>query len=288
MTGPERACLLIDSPREVGLGRDFISVGHELGEMTLIKEGDDVLLYLDEKRTYQVKVEAGKQFHTHKGYVDLGAFIGKPHGFGLISSLGAKFYALKPLIRDRVLKTDRRTQVLYPKDIGYILFQLGVGSGSRVVEAGTGSGALTMALINAVKPEGRVISYEIEPRSQKIAAGNIERAGLMDYVDMRLGDITQGIDERDVDAVVLDMATPWLVVPHAWEALAGSGVFLSFSPTIEQVMKTVAEVERHPFIEVETVELIMRRITVAENRTRPETLMLGHSGYLTTARKVLD
>ncbi len=84
------------------------------------------------------------------------------------------------------------------------------------------------------------------------------------------------------------MATPWLVVPHAWEALAGSGVFLSFSPTIEQVMKTVAEVERHPFIEVETVELIMRRITVAENRTRPETLMLGHSGYLTTARKVLD
>lgn len=272
----------------MGLGRDFISVGHELVEMTLIKEGDDVLLYLDEKRTYQVKVEAGKQFHTHKGYVDLGAFIGKPHGFGLISSLGAKFYALKPLIRDRVLKTDRRTQVLYPKDIGYILFQLGVGSGSRVVEAGTGSGALTMALINAVKPEGRVISYEIEPRSQKIAAGNIERAGLMDYVDMRLGDVTQGIDEGDVDAVVLDMATPWLVVPHAWEALAGSGVFLSFSPTIEQVMKTVAEVEGHPFIEVETVELIMRRITVAENRTRPETLMLGHSGYLTTARKVLD
>jgi len=256
--------------------------------MTIIGEGDDILLYLDERRTYQVKVEHGRQFHTHKGYVDLGAFIGKPYGSGLISSLGAKFYGLRPLIRDRVLKTDRRTQVLYPKDIGYILFQVGIGSGSRVVEAGTGSGALTMALINAVKPEGKVISYEIESRSQRIAAGNVERAGLKEYVDMRLGDVTQGIDEGEVDAVVLDMATPWLVVPHAWGALAGSGVFLSFSPTIEQVMRTVAEVEGHPFIEVETVELIMRRITVAENRTRPETLMLGHSGYLTTARKVLD
>jgi tRNA (adenine57-N1/adenine58-N1)-methyltransferase len=256
--------------------------------MTLIMEGDDILMYLDERRTYQVKVEQGRLFHTHKGYVDLGAFIGKPYGSGLISSLGAKFYGLRPLIRDRVLKTDRRTQVLYPKDIGYILFQVGVGSGSRVVEAGTGSGVLTMALINAVKPEGKVISYEIESRSQRIAAGNTERAGLMGYVDMRLGDVTQGIEEREVDAVVLDMATPWLVVPHAWEALTGSGVFLSFSPTIEQVMRTVAEVEGHPFIDVETVELIMRRIIVAENRTRPETLMLGHSGYLTTARKVLD
>jgi tRNA (adenine57-N1/adenine58-N1)-methyltransferase len=104
---------------------------------------------------------------------------------------------------------------------------------------------------------------------------------------MKLGDITQGIAEKDVDAVVLDMATPWLVIPHAWEALAGSAVFLSFSPTIEQVMKTVYALETKPFIEVETVELILRRITVAENKTRPETLMIGHSGYLTTARKVI-
>ncbi len=255
--------------------------------MSTIVEGDDVLLYLDRERTYQVRVKAGEQFHTHKGFIPMQDLIGRPFGSTVTSSLGISFYALRPLIRDRVLKTDRRTQVLYPKDIGYILYQLGIGSNSRVVEAGTGSGALTMSLANAVRPDGRIYTYEIDERSQKIAAGNIDRSGLRPYVEMKLGDITAGIAERDVDAVVLDMATPWLVIGHAWEALAGSGVILSFSPTIEQVMKTVYALEVKPFIEVETVELILRRITVAENKTRPETLMIGHSGYLTTARKVI-
>ena len=255
--------------------------------MKTIAEGDDVLLYLDRERTYQIRVEAGKQFHTHKGFIILDDLVGKLYGSTVVSSLGISFYALKPLIRDRVLKTDRRTQVLYPKDIGYILYQLGVGNGSTVVEAGTGSGALTMSLANTVMPDGKIYTYEIDERSQRIAAGNIDRSGLRPIVEMKLGDITQGIEERDVDAVTLDLATPWLVIDHAWEALAGSGVFLSFSPTIEQVMKTVYSLEAKPFIEVETVELIMRRITVAENKTRPETLMIGHSGYLTTARKII-
>jgi tRNA (adenine57-N1/adenine58-N1)-methyltransferase len=252
-----------------------------------IAEGDDILLYLDRERTYQIKVKPGEQFHTHKGFIILDDLMGKPFGSIVTSNLGISFYALRPLVRDRVLKTDRRTQVLYPKDIGYILYQLGIGNGSTVVEAGTGSGALTMSLANLVEPDGKVYTYEIDERSQKIAAGNIDRSGLRPWVEMKLGDITQGIAEKDVDAVVLDMATPWLVIPHAWEALAGSAVFLSFSPTIEQVMKTVYALETKPFIEVETVELILRRITVAENKTRPETLMIGHSGYLTTARKVI-
>ncbi|MBN2334293.1 tRNA (adenine-N1)-methyltransferase [Candidatus Bathyarchaeota archaeon] len=256
--------------------------------MTQISEGGEILLYLDAKRTYKVKVETGKQFHTHKGFIELSDLVGQPYGLVVTSSLGVSFYALKPLIRDRVLKTDRRTQVLYPKDIGYILFQLGLGSGCRVVEAGTGSGALTMALAESVRPDGVVYTYEILERHQKTARGNIERSGLMPYVEMKLGDVTEGIPETDVDAVVLDMATPWIVVPHAWESLAGSGVFLSFSPTIEQVMKTVEALRCHPFIEVETVELILRNLTVAPNKTRPQTVMIGHSGYLTTARKVME
>jgi tRNA (adenine57-N1/adenine58-N1)-methyltransferase len=256
--------------------------------MALIKEGDELLLYLDKKRTYKVKVEQDKQFHTHKGFIELGDLIGQPYGITVTSSLGVSFYVLRPLIRDLVLKTDRRTQVLYPKDIGYILFQLGVGSGSRILEAGTGSGALTMALADSVRPEGMVYSYEIVEKHQKVARGNIERAGLMPYVELKLGDITEDIVEEELDAVVLDMATPWLVVSHAWKALAGSGIFLSFSPTIEQVMKTTDELLNHWFIEVETVELIMRNITVAPNKTRPQTMMVGHSGYLTTARKVMN
>ncbi|UCH57779.1 MAG: tRNA (adenine-N1)-methyltransferase [Candidatus Bathyarchaeota archaeon] len=255
--------------------------------METIGEGDDVLLYLDKKRTYLVRVEAGKQFHTHKGYVELGDLIGKPYGSPLVSSLAVRFHALKPLVRDRILKTDRRTQILYEKDIGYLMLQLGVGSGNRVVEAGTGSGALTIALADAVRPDGMVYSYEINPSFQNVASGNVERAGLMQYVELKEGDVTTGIDEEDVDAVVLDMATPWKVVDHAHAALTGGGVFVSFSPTIEQVMKTVSAIKGLPFVDVETVELILRKITVAENKTRPQTQMLGHSGYITTARKVL-
>lgn len=257
-------------------------------KMVGICEGDDILLYLDEKRTYLVRIEAGKQFHTHKGFVELGELISKPYGSPVVSSLGVRFQALAPLVRDRILKTDRRTQVLYPKDIGYLLLQIGVGSGSKVVEAGTGSGALTCALADAVRPDGKVYSYEINLKFQRVAVGNIERAGLANYVELKEGDVTEGIDETDVDAVVLDMATPWLVVPLAYEALAGSGVFASFSPTIEQVMKTVSALRGLPFVELDTVEIILRRMTVAENRTRPQTLMIGHSGYLTSARKVLE
>jgi tRNA (adenine57-N1/adenine58-N1)-methyltransferase len=256
--------------------------------MSAIAEGDDVLLYLDKKRTYMVRVEADKQFHTHKGFIELGDLIGRPFGSPVVSSLGVEFYALRPLIRDRILKTDRRTQVLYPKDIGYLLIQLDVGSGSRVVEAGTGSGALTMALANAVRPDGMVYTYEINPKFQRVAAGNIERAGLADYVELKEGDVTEGIDEEEVDVIILDLATPWAVVPLAYGALAGGGVFASFSPTIEQVMKTVYAIREHPFIVVETVELILRNITVAENKTRPQTRMIGHSGYITSARKVLE
>jgi tRNA (adenine57-N1/adenine58-N1)-methyltransferase len=145
-----------------------------------------------------------------------------------------------------------------------------------------------MALAEAVRPEGKVYTYEIVEKHMRTAAGNIERAGLMPFVEMKRGDVTEGIPESELDCVVLDLATPWLVVGHAWGALTGSGVFLSFSPTVEQVMKTVEELRRHPFIEIETVELILRRITVAPDKTRPETLMVGHSGYLTTARKVVE
>jgi tRNA (adenine57-N1/adenine58-N1)-methyltransferase len=256
--------------------------------MELIQEGDDVILYLDRKRTYRVLVEKNKEFHTHRGFIDLGSLIGQPFGSLIESSLGVEFNLLKPLIRDYVLKTDRRTQVLYPKDIGYILFEIGIGSGSRVVEAGTGSGALTMALADTVRPCGEVFTYDINSKFQETAVKNITRAGLMSFVHLRNADVTTGIGEEGVDAVVLDLATPWLVVEHAWGSLKGGGIFLSFSPTIEQVMKTVYTLSKYPFIEQKTVELIMRKIYVSENRTRPETLMIGHSGYITSARKILE
>lgn len=256
--------------------------------LSVIRESDDVLLYIDAKRTYLVRVGKDVSFHTHKGHLSLGELIGKPYGSSITSNTGAQFYALKPLVRDYVLKSKRRTQILYPKDLGLILILTGIGPGSRVVEAGTGSGALTMVLANALRPNGKVFSYEIREEFLKEADASLKRAGCSEYVQLKLRDITEGIEEEEVDAVVLDLAIPWLVVRHAATALRGGGVLLSFSPTIEQVMKTVSALEKEHFIEVETVETILRRINVAENRTRPDTLMIGHTGYITTARKVIS
>lgn len=253
----------------------------------LISEGEDIFLYLDRKRTYLVRVEAEKSFHTHKGYIQLGDLIGKEYGTRIISSMGIEFVALKPTLRDYIFKTKRRTQISYPKDISLIVMFSGIGPGSRVVEAGTGTGALTNALAHYVKPAGRVYTYEVRPEFREMALKNLERAKVSDYVESKNKDVTEGIDEKEVDAVILDLATPWLVVPHAYTALKGSGVLVSFSPTIDQIVKTVEALTEHGFVGVETVETLMRFMQVERGKTRPQTVMTGHTGYLTFARKAI-
>jgi tRNA (adenine57-N1/adenine58-N1)-methyltransferase len=253
----------------------------------LISEGDDVFLYLDRKRTYLVRVEAEKSFHTHKGYIQLGDLIGKEYGTRITSSMDIEFVALKPTLRDYIFKTKRRTQISYPKDISLIVMFSGIGPGSRVVEAGTGTGALSNALAHYVKPTGRVYTYEVRPEFREMAIKNLERAKVSDYVESKNKDVTEGIDEKDVDAVILDLATPWLVVPHAYTALKGSGVLVSFSPTIDQIVKTVEALTEHGFVGVETVETLMRFMQVERGKTRPQTVMTGHTGYLTFARKAI-
>lgn len=250
-----------------------------------ICEGEDVLLYLDRKRTFLVKVEKGKSFHTHRGFIQLDDLVGKNYGTCVTSSMGVEFVALKPTIRDYIFKIQRRTQISYPKDIALILIFSGVGPGSQVVEAGTGTGALTSALAFYVKPAGRVYSYEIRQEFSEIALKNLKRARLSEYVELKGKDITDGIGEEEVDAVVLDMATPWLVVPHAYSALKGGGVMVSFSPTIDQVVKTVEALKGNGFVAIETVESLMRKMQIERGKTRPQTLMTGHTGYITFARK---
>ncbi|MCS7140143.1 MAG: tRNA (adenine-N1)-methyltransferase [Candidatus Nezhaarchaeota archaeon] len=251
-----------------------------------VREGSEILLHLDKRRNYLVRVERERKLHTHKGYVNLSSLIGLRYGSKIKSSIGVEFVVLQPTLWDYVLKVARRTQVMYPKDIAIMIFKLGLRPGMKVVEAGTGSGALTCALAFFVKP-GIVYSYEINPSFQEVARKNLERAGLLDYVSLKLKDITQGIDEEDIDAVVLDMATPWLVVPHAYKALKGGGHFACFSPTINQVEKTFTELKRHGFIDIRVYELLLREIKVEEGAIRPEMRMIGHTGYIMFARKSL-
>ncbi|MBS7639655.1 MAG: tRNA (adenine-N1)-methyltransferase [Candidatus Bathyarchaeia archaeon] len=252
-----------------------------------IQEGSYVLLYLDERRSYMVRVERGKVLHTHKGFISLDDLIGREFGTRIKSSMGVDFVAFKPSIRDYVYKSARGTQIIYPKDMALIILFGNIGPGSRVVEAGTGVGALTTALASYVRPTGRVYSYEVRGEFLEIARKNLERAGVLDYVELKNKDITQGIDEVNVDAVVLDMATPWLVVPHAYRALRGSGSFISFSPTIDQVVRTVEDLRANNFADIETIECLIRRIRAERGKTRPETLMTGHTGYMVFARKTI-
>jgi tRNA (adenine57-N1/adenine58-N1)-methyltransferase len=185
------------------------------------------------------------------------------------------------------MKSSRNTQITYPKDAALIVMFSGIGPGSRVVESGTGTGALTTALAHYVGPTGKVYTYEFRSEFQKNAAKNLERSKLIDYVEMKSGDVTLGIQERAVDAVILDLAVPWLVVPHAYEALKPSGIIVSFSPTIDQVVRTTEALRENGFVFIETVECMMRGMQVERGKTRPQTLMTGHTGYITHARKIL-
>jgi tRNA (adenine57-N1/adenine58-N1)-methyltransferase len=252
-----------------------------------ICEGDYVLLCLDVRRTYMVKVEAGKTFHTHKGYLKLDEVVGKDFGVTFQSSLGTEFTALKPSLTDYIMKSSRKTQITYPKDAALIVMFSGIGPGSRVAESGTGTGALTTALAHYVKPNGKVYTYELREEFQKTAEKNLKRANLLDFVELKSGDVTAGIEERDLDAVILDLATPWLVVPQAYTALKPSGILVSFSPTIDQVVKTTEALREAGFVFIETVECLMRAMQVERGKTRPHTMMTGHTGYITHARKAV-
>jgi tRNA (adenine57-N1/adenine58-N1)-methyltransferase catalytic subunit len=252
-----------------------------------IAEGDNVLIYLDARRTYMLKIQAGQTFHTHKGYIKLDELLGKEYGEPIKSSLGIYFTTLKPILTDFIMKSSRNTQIIYPKDAALIVMFSGIGPGSRVIESGTGTGSLTTALANYVGSTGKVYTYELRPEFQKNAAKNLQRSGLISNVEMKSGDVTLGYEERDVDAVILDLAVPWLVVPHAYEALKPSGVLVSFSPTIDQVVKTTEALKENNFVFIDTVECMMRAMQVERGKTRPQTLMTGHTGYITHARKIL-
>ena len=259
----------------------------------IIKDNDFIFLILDEKRRWLVQVKSGDSFHTHKGIIEFDDIIGKSFGSVVFSkpfeTQGYKFYVLKPLQSDYVLHMSRKTQIIYPEDAGLILIYSGIGPGSTIIEAGCGSGALTCTLANFVKPDGHIFSFDVSEKSLKRTKSNVIKAHLEDFVTIKYANIlTDDLNQRNVDAVVLDMATPWEAVEKVKNYLKFSGVLISFSPTIEQVKKTVSVMRVNEFIEVNTYELIKRKIQVKENATRPEVRMIGHTGYLTFGRKIKD
>jgi len=255
--------------------------------MDEIHEKDQVLLYLDEKRKYLIRVEKGIKYHTHKGYILSDDIIGKKYGEKIKSNIGQDFYLLKPTIRDFIIKISRKTQIIYSKDAGYIAMVCGISNGSRIVEIGTGSGALTCTLASLVKPDGHVYSYEIREEFLKVAESNLERLGLKNYVTLKLKDAKQGIEEKDVDCVIIDIGDPWEVIDNAYTCLKGSGIIVIFSPTINQVEKNLIALSEKGFVDIHVVEILEREFQADPTKIRPKTSMIGHTGYITWARKII-
>jgi tRNA (adenine57-N1/adenine58-N1)-methyltransferase len=254
--------------------------------VTVAQENDLVLLIGPRGKRFILRLQAGATRHTHKGIIEHDALIGQPLGRHVKSHLGERFLVIEPSTHDLIMNVRRNTQIIYPKEAGYALLKMNVYSGQRVVEAGTGSGALTLALARAVAPEGRVYSYESRPEMGRNAVRNLKRVGLSEAVEFKNRDIAEGFDETGVDALFLDVRTPWDYLEQARQALKGGGFFGSLVPTANQVSHLITGLERHSFGHIEVEELLVRSYKPVAERLRPADTMVGHTGYLIFARKI--
>ena len=232
------------------------------------------------------KVGVGR-FHTHRGYLELKDLVGLEPGNLVKTSMGQELAVFRPRLSDIVDSFNRPTQILYPKDIGYALYRLGLKNGDSVVEVGTGSGALTASIATSVSPGGRVYTYENRTEFFKTARKNLEKAGLSHMVTLREVDPSNGFLERNVDAAVIDLGDPWTMVGPAWEALAGGGVLAGFTPTVNQLEKLAEALRKGGFMVLEAVELLVREFKTEAGKVRPESRMIGHTAYVTIARKIV-
>ena len=249
------------------------------------RAGDLALLIDRKRRRYLVRLEAGGAFHTHMGILPHADVIGREAGCR-VSIAGHRLLALRPTLSDYILESPRVTQVIYPKDLGAILVYGDIFPGARVLEAGLGSGALTAALLRAVGPSGRVVSYETRTEQVPKALSNIRTAvGETPNHEVRSADVYEGIADRDLDRVTLDVPEPWRAVEHASQALSPGGILLCFLPTVLQVHRLSEELDRHPrFDLVETIEVMVRPWHVSRRSARPQHRMVAHTGFITTAR----
>jgi tRNA (adenine57-N1/adenine58-N1)-methyltransferase len=253
-------------------------------------EPGERVLFVDLRgRTYLVRVHEGGTFHTHSGTLSHDELIGAPEGTRVETSGGMAVTAFRPRFADFALKMPRGAQVVYPKDLGPILTYADVGPGSRVVEAGTGSGALTIALCRAVGPEGRVVSYETRPEHLERAAANIEAyfGKLPGTLELRAGDVSLVAEVGETfDRCVLDVPEPWGPLAAIHRALEPGGVLCSYLPTTGQVQQLVLDLPGRGFLHLETFEVLRRSWHVTPRSVRPDHRMIGHTGFLSVARRL--
>jgi tRNA (adenine57-N1/adenine58-N1)-methyltransferase len=210
--------------------------------------------------------------------------VGREFGIAATTTLGDELIILKPTIEDLVLKLSRKTQVIYPKDLGLLVLKLGIRSGLKVVETGTGSGATTAMLAYLLQPGGMVYTYDLNPEFQDVAKKNIAKLGLEGSVNFKVGDARAGFEEAAMDAGVLDVGDPWDVVASMKKALKPSAPMAAITPTTNQAERLVAKMKEEGFAAIETLEILMRHLEARVGMTRPSNIMVGHTAYLTFGR----
>lgn len=248
----------------------------------------DKVVLVDEKgKKRLVNVSEGTEKVHGLGVVDFSKFSDESLG-KKVEIAGKEFIVLRPSILDLVETLEREAQIITPKDSASIIFNCDVKSGDSALEVGTGSAALTIVLAHFVAPDGKVISYEKREDFAELARRNVERSGLKNLVEIKLKDATEGIDEGNCDCAVVDIPNPWDVLGEIQASLKPGGHLAVYVPTVNQMERVVRELRGLSFIGVKSLELLQREMEVGDRGSRPSFEMLGHTGYLTFARKMLD
>lgn len=255
--------------------------------MQTAQTDDLAFLVGQDHKSFIIRLEPGARLQTHWGTLCHDDIIGAPWGSHLPTHLGHPVLLLRPSTEELVLNLKRTTQIIYPKDAGHIILKMRITSGCRVVEAGTGSGSLTLMLAQTVSPQGRVYSYEVRPDIQTLARRNLTGLGLDQFVELKLRDIDDGFDERDIDAVFFDLPKPWEYLTQAKTSLSNGGFFGCILPTTNQVSKMIHQLNDHGFGMIEVEEMMLRPYKAVPDRLRPFDRMVAHTGYLIFARAIL-
>jgi tRNA (adenine57-N1/adenine58-N1)-methyltransferase len=256
-------------------------------DTSLARAGDLALLVGHNHKYYLIRLVPGDRLQTHRGEVYHNDLIGLPWGSVVKSHINRTFYLLEPTIADLVNEIPRRTQTMYPKDIGFILVMMGIGAGRKVIEAGSGSGGFTAALASVVGPTGHVYSYEQNAETHHFVQKNLQ-LGLDEQVTFKLQDIGVGFEEKNVDSLFLDLPNPYDYLPQVRAALKLGGTFGTILPTTNQVMLLLKALHTYHFAFVEVCEIMLRYYKDDHTRFRPVDRMVAHTGFLIFARPVAE
>lgn len=254
---------------------------------TVAQVGDLVEIVGLRHQHFIIKLKAGEELHTHRGVVKHDDLIGKPWGSQFFSHNGSPFYLLQPGLSDIIRSIPRSTQIMYPKDIGFMLVYMGIGPGRICVEAGTGSGSMTAALAFAIGDTGKVISYDINSDFQSIALKNLQRLGLDERVILKTRDIREGFDEKGVDVLFLDVQYPFDYVQQVKQTLKPGGFFGCIVPTTNKVILLLEALKNNHFGFIEVCEVLLRYYKSDAEHFRPTDRMVAHTGYLVFARPMI-